>query len=170
MTSPPKKRNFPSNFGYSRGEFSTFLTSNVVDIWPLTTKKLFFSQIESIKECKKAKNVLFIVVYIWYFWILNPSKRWLLYAHFDRSVHFGGGRWTIYHKGVLFPNFFVFLTFSRYISNVISSYFTVFSKNMSMRVSWFWQKHESWGLFSHFLIKLTLVYLYIFNVFKTNLQ
>ena len=78
--------------------------------------------------------------------------------------------WAIYNKGLHFPNFFVFLTFSRYISNVISSYFTVFSKNMSMRVSWFWQKHESWGLFRHFLIKLTLVYLYIFNVFKTNLR
>ena len=108
---PQKKANFPSTFGYSRGEFSTFLTPNVADIWPLTTKKLFFSQIESIKECKKAKNVLFIVVYIWYFWILNPSKRWLLYAHFDRSVHFGGddGRFTI--KVCIFPIFLYFWHF-----------------------------------------------------------
>ena len=136
---------------------------------PNNQKVVFFSNWVYKRVQKSQKCAIHCGVHL-VFLNLKPFEKVAIVCAFWPKYTLWGGRWTIYHKGVHFPNFFVFLTFSRYISNVISSYFTVFSKNMSMRVSWFWQKHESWGLFRHFLIKLTLVYLYIFNVFKTNLQ
>ena len=64
----------------------------------------------------------------------------------------------------------LFCSISSYLLNFccfqdrLSPHFIDFSKNMVMRVLWFWQKYEVQLFFCHFQIKLTLVYLLIFCI------
>ena len=73
----------------------------------------------------------------------------------------------------------LFCSISSYLLNFccfqdrLSPHFIDFSKNMVMRVLWFWQKYEVQLFFCHFQIKLTLVYLFmfcIFDVFQKKLR
>ena len=94
------------------------------------------------------------------------SKLKIKFAKEEENICFWLGWGGVGWGGVPDEHYFIKIQ----IYDVISPHFHDFSKNMVMRVSWFWQKYEGRGLFCHFQIKLTIVYLLIFLIFTFSRQ